>query len=65
MRVSVFNVESKNKTLSYAYVNGAEACSRHWGVALLKTWWRSLFLKERYSFLQRMVIFRKYFIHLN
>ncbi len=47
MRVSVFSVEGKEKTLSYAFVNGAEAVSRYWIVAIIKAWYKSRFIDHR------------------
>ncbi|APF16966.1 hypothetical protein Calab_1502 [Caldithrix abyssi DSM 13497] len=60
MRVSVFNVKGKNETLSYAYVNGAEAVSRYWFVAIVKAWYRSRYVDQRLEkvklFLSKMLI---------
>ena len=63
MRVSVFNISGRDKTLSYAYVNGAEAVSRYWGMALLKAWYRSKFIDRRVESLQ--IFLSKMLIHHN
>lgn len=65
MRVSIFNVRENEKSYCQAVVNGAEAVSKYWAIALLKAIFRSFYNKERHSLTQKILIFRKYFISLN